>query len=812
MDHFERTESDDNTSMEPTSTEDVSVSLEPTQTEEVGTQASFATRDQSFNKLMKDITGVEQTPIEESSTTNLANEAFDKLMHSVTKETVEIPATATVTDSTATEETVERKQDTPIVYRKYVPPFEDKTRSENWLEEETARIIAENKIKQGLTTSEVKPEDVAWADKVLKENSASKQVDTSEIKNFVDPNQDDSEKLSPANPIDIAAILREESSDSAHAEDVVSTLRAGLEEQQQKEIKEKEDALKDNQIRQEELNGFMNDNQQGGYDYTVFGPHDIQTAPDRSQFAGEGDNTEKNPPTKRKRGKKAEVDNSNGTNPAVIPPVVDTSDSDTNKGPAYIPYVFPVFDPTTPVIRNTTPGTVSMEDPDREFENLVNSTNTISETNPEDIDFENLVAGTSSATEQNATTTAVERESERNARIREIIREEMAPINALAEQITNAVRELEPQIINIRNSLGQVVPPTATEPLPTNPDAETREQQETRILERVSQIIEQRIRSIPDLSVQVTDLQRTVNEINTRLQTLNTPATATTTATNATPTQTVPAATPTPTVAPTPANTTAAPAAGTTEPTNPTPNVPGAATATVETAQNQRMAQLENEIRTLRGQNTPEQKVVVLKTQMETLLNGRNPSELSVLEKSQYLDLLLARQQAIKDVNDAEKESTEKRKKKERIIALVAGIAGTGLAMVTPVVSVAAVVAVTLGGRIAAPLIKKGGEKLREKATAMKSADRNGQSLEQLKSVDEKIKRNEWWANRLGEFAAVVSGGTTGYGVGKLFQGLLLAAGNITTSTSVNAAIKAQNNLANEEMGRQISAMMANGT
>lgn len=805
MSDFETSKAENNDGLEPTNTED---SIQDG-------NASFATRDKAFNQLMSHYPETDQTPIEEKPTTNPADQAFEQLMSNYKKtdetsaeKTVEIPAT-TASDTTTEEKAMENKQDTPIIYKRYVPPFEDNTRNPNWIKEETARLQAEREAIETKNPDSTRPEDIAWVNKILDKKQDAEEIDPSKIINFIDPTQDDSIVTSPATPVDVVDTLREVREDSTLTEEQkqleqrkqelskYKNISNGLRiiDKTQKEIKA-EDARQENLARQSELKNFTNDNLLEGYNNT-------QTEPDRSQLPGEGDSIEKSPTVKGKRKKKStpETDNSTTTTPPVNP-----VDSDTDKDPVYTPYVFPVLDPITPVIRNTTP-TIPGAEGDKEFENLVNDTTPTPESIP-DIDFENLVAGTTTSTEQNTTTPEVETNNERDAilleQMRSLIDEKMGPINALAEQITDVVRELEPQITTLRDSLRQI-PSADTEPIPTSPDVETREQQEARILEKVNQIIEQRLSSVEarmiqqqtDLSAQVTDLQNTIREINTRLQTLNTPVIATTATTNATTTPTVPTATPvTPTVATTPA-------AGTTEPTIPTPNVPGAATAAAETAQSQRMTQLENEIRTLRGQNTPEQSIVILKTQMETLLNGRNPSALSILEKSQYLDLMLARQQAIKNVENAEKESTEKRKKKERRIAIIAGIAGTGLAMVTPVVSVAAVIAVTLGGNIAAPLIKKGGEKLREKATAMKSADRNGQSLEQLKDVDARIRRNEWWANRLGEFAAVVSGGSTGYGVGKLFQGLLLAAGNITTSTSVNAAVKAQQNALNDSLIQQ---------
>lgn len=808
MSDFEKIEGcNDSNVSEPTSTEQTSVTSDASQR-----------ANEAYARLMKNIG--QEVQIEETTSDVYENQkkAYANLMsHYVNNpdsSATEEKTNETPVDNAPTSTPVETAPDGgQTVYRRYVPPFaSDGERNPNWVQDETKRLQAEN--------------------------GENPEIDTSDIKDFTDPNQDDSEP-SPAQEVDandVASVLgidltptekeskeavyvnnliekmkaEREANGTADTDDVVNSLREELNSEEQMKKDE-------NLIHQQVLNDFTNDDLLVGYNNT-------QTDPDRSQAPEGGENSTPKEKRKRKSANKAENNTA---------PVTTSEENPTDTGVKEpVSYVFPTLNPTTPVIRNSDttntimPGTeednnfenmVNQTNSDTEFENLVDSTKASTEQNApttSDIEFENLVNGTATSTEQGTSTTpTVETEEDPNAALLSEMRE-----------TTTTVRELAGQMAEIKETLGELSANKETEPTTTVPEAETREQFEARILEKVNQTIEQRLSGIEarmlqqqtDLSAQVTDLQNTIREINTRLQTLNTPVTATTatTTTNATTTPTTPAAATTTTTPPatTTGNTGATPATGNTEPTpvvvTPT-NIPGAATATAETTQNQRMAQLENELRTLKGQNTPEQKVVMLKTQMETLLNGRNPSELSVLEKSQYLDLLLARQQATKELKDIEKESTEKRKKKEKIISIIAGVAGTGLALATPVVSVAAVVAVTLGGRIAAPLIKKGGEKLREKATSMKSENRNGQSLDQLKEVDAKIKRNEWWANRLGEFAAVVSGGTTGYGVGKLFQGLLLAAGNITTSTSMNAAVKAQNNLVQEDLVRQMTEMKA---
>ncbi len=157
---------------------------------------------------------------------------------------------------------------------------------------------------------------------------------------------------------------------------------------------------------------------------------------------------------------------------------------------------------------------------------------------------------------------------------------------------------------------------------------------------------------------------------------------------------------------------------------------------------------------------------------MKEILGEKELSELSDAEKLQFIDLSIERQKLAKEISAEVQESERKRIRKEKIVKIVAGVAGAGIALATPPVSIAAVVAITLGGRFATPLIRKAANSLRNRSEHLKYSDRSTATLEQLNDMDKRQRRNEWWANRLGEVAAVVSGGTAGYGLGKFAQAL----------------------------------------
>ena len=183
----------------------------------------------------------------------------------------------------------------------------------------------------------------------------------------------------------------------------------------------------------------------------------------------------------------------------------------------------------------------------------------------------------------------------------------------------------------------------------------------------------------------------------------------------------------------------------------------------------------DEELRALRGELTPEQQSTQLGEQIEELEALRQERELTDAEKSSLLDLRYRKDNLDRDLSDQEKESQESRTRKETWVRRVATVAGFATALATPAISIPAVIAITLGGPLIARYgIKKIEGRVRAKSTQIKYQSRRGKSLEELKDMDKRQKRAEWWANRLGEAAAVVTGGAFGYGLGNLFEQVVL--------------------------------------
>jgi|GEM_PF-2874819 len=206
------------------------------------------------------------------------------------------------------------------------------------------------------------------------------------------------------------------------------------------------------------------------------------------------------------------------------------------------------------------------------------------------------------------------------------------------------------------------------------------------------------------------------------------------------------------------------------------------------TNQDDRVAELEAQLRELRGENTPEQRSAALGSEISRLEAKLQSEGLTDKEKIRYFDLTLEKRNVDAGINQVEAENTKKRIRKERIIKIVAGVAGAGLALATPAVGVAAIVAVTLGGKFVGDGIKKVSNNLRSKSTSLKYESRQGKTIAELNEIDKKIKRKEWWANRLGEASAVVIGGSIGYGLGSTFQNIFGwgtgSAGTVTNTPS----------------------------
>jgi len=221
------------------------------------------------------------------------------------------------------------------------------------------------------------------------------------------------------------------------------------------------------------------------------------------------------------------------------------------------------------------------------------------------------------------------------------------------------------------------------------------------------------------------------------------------------------------------------------EPPAPTPPLPGPVSADV----NAQLTELQNQLRELRGENTPEQKSAALGRGLAELETKLATEEgLTDAEKIRYFDLSRQKLEIDRGINLAEQENAQRVKRKERIIKIVAGAAGIGVALATPAIGVAAVIGVVLGGRFIGKRLKASGEKLRSQSHQMKFESRMGKSIAELAEMDKKQKRREWWANRLGEASAVLIGGATGYGIGAAFEGLVghdfYIGSNATTPTA----------------------------
>lgn len=173
----------------------------------------------------------------------------------------------------------------------------------------------------------------------------------------------------------------------------------------------------------------------------------------------------------------------------------------------------------------------------------------------------------------------------------------------------------------------------------------------------------------------------------------------------------------------------------------------------------------------LKGEDTWEQISADYTRQIAELDQIMNQRPLTNEERIRYFNLDREKKYIDQNVIAPEQqESKRKREKKERNIRWVAGATGFGIALATPPVAVAAVVAVTLGGRFAGKNLKNWSEKLRSKSNAMKFEDRRNKTREQLDQMDKQQKRKAWWADRLGETSAVLLGGSAGYGIGSALQ------------------------------------------
>ena len=208
------------------------------------------------------------------------------------------------------------------------------------------------------------------------------------------------------------------------------------------------------------------------------------------------------------------------------------------------------------------------------------------------------------------------------------------------------------------------------------------------------------------------------------------------------------------------------------EPTpEPAPEPPPQPIVTVSDAD--RIKELEDQLRELRGENTPEQQSAALGRELAELEEKLASVGLTDAEKIKYFDILKAKENIDKQINQVEQENKKKKERKEKIIKIAAGIVGAGVALTTPALGVAAVIGITFGGRTLGRVAQKQSEKLRSQSNSIKYESRRGKTLIELEEMDRKQKRKEFWANRLGEASAVLIGGSTGYAIGTLFEGIV---------------------------------------
>jgi len=204
------------------------------------------------------------------------------------------------------------------------------------------------------------------------------------------------------------------------------------------------------------------------------------------------------------------------------------------------------------------------------------------------------------------------------------------------------------------------------------------------------------------------------------------------------------------------------------EPTPPTPEP-----TPITVSDTDRIKELEDQLRQLRGENTPEQQSAALGRELVELEDRLESVGLTDAEKIRYFDILKAKENIDEQINKVEQENKKKRERKEKIIKIAAGIVGAGVALTTPALGVAAVIGITFGGRTLGRAMQRQSEKLRSQSNSIKYEPRKGKTLVELEDMDRKQKRKEFWANRLGEASAVLIGGSTGYAIGTLFEGIV---------------------------------------
>ena len=171
--------------------------------------------------------------------------------------------------------------------------------------------------------------------------------------------------------------------------------------------------------------------------------------------------------------------------------------------------------------------------------------------------------------------------------------------------------------------------------------------------------------------------------------------------------------------------------------------------------------------------DTPEERLTRLNNRIDELTDKTRDNTLTPEEALELAQLIAERDDLQKTLAEEEDAEAEKRKKKNRWIKIIAGVAGAGIALATPAVSAAALIAVTFGGRLIGKGLEKWGENLRRKSSEMQYQLKDGMTPEEIEELEKRQRRNKWWGERLSEISSIIVGGTTGYGLGKALQNII---------------------------------------
>jgi hypothetical protein len=166
------------------------------------------------------------------------------------------------------------------------------------------------------------------------------------------------------------------------------------------------------------------------------------------------------------------------------------------------------------------------------------------------------------------------------------------------------------------------------------------------------------------------------------------------------------------------------------------------------------------------------QRLMDINAQIAVLQDKYDNGSINNNERIDFLNLMIEQRDLQGTLNQAEAETQKKRARKERIIKWTAGAVAAGIAIATPALSVAAVIGITLGGKFAGKQLKNLENRIRTKTKEANYVDRSTMTIDQLEKLSKKIRRRNFWSDRLGEVSSVLIGGATGYGIGAAVKNL----------------------------------------